>query len=60
MIAAELGWTLDPEKRTTHEMAVATAPTSTRRSGCSTAGTVAAQRFSWEGLVDGEPVITVR
>ena len=24
------------------------------------AGTVAAQRFTWEGLVDGEPVITVR
>ena len=24
MIAAELGWTLDAEKRTTHEMAVAT------------------------------------
>ena len=24
------------------------------------AGTVAAQRFTWEGLVDGEPVVTVR
>ena len=23
-------------------------------------GTVAAQRFTWEGTVDGEPVITVR
>jgi hypothetical protein len=59
MIAAELGWTLDPEKRTTHEMAVATQPLDTPV-GVLDAGTVAAQRFTWEGLVDGEPVITVR
>lgn len=59
MIAAELGWTLDPEKRTTHEMAVATKPLDTPV-GVLDAGTVAAQRFTWEGLVDGEPVITVR
>jgi hypothetical protein len=59
MIAAELGWTLDPEKRTTHEMAVATRALDTPV-GVLDAGTVAAQRFTWEGLVDGRPVITVR
>jgi hypothetical protein len=59
MIADELGWTLDAEKRTTHEMAVATQDLDTPV-GVIDAGTVAAQRFTWEGLVDGEPVITVR
>ena len=59
MIAAELGWTLDAEKRTTHEMAVATRALDTPV-GVLDAGTVAAQRFTWEGLVDGDPVITVR
>lgn len=59
MVAAELGWALDAEKRTTHEMAVATRPLDTPV-GVLDAGTVAAQRFTWEGLVDGEPVITVR
>ena len=59
MIAAELGWHLDAEKRTTHEMAVATQDFDTPV-GVIDAGTVAAQRFTWEGLVDGESVITVR
>jgi 2,4-diaminopentanoate dehydrogenase len=59
MIAAGLGWTLDAEKRTTHEMAVATKDLDTPV-GVIEAGTVAAQRFTWEGLVDGAPVITVR
>ena len=59
MVAAALGWTLDPEKRTTHEMAVATRPLPTPV-GVLDEGTVAAQRFTWEGLVGGEPVITVR
>ena len=59
MIAAELGWSLDAEKRTTHEMAVATEDLDTPV-GVIEAGTVAAQRFTWEGLVAGEPVITVR
>jgi hypothetical protein len=59
MVAAELGWTLDREKRTTHEMAVATQPLDTPV-GVLDAGTVAAQRFTWEGLVHGAPVITVR
>ena len=48
MIAAELGWTLDAEKRTTHEMAVATKDMDTPV-GVLDAGTVAAQRFTWEG-----------
>jgi hypothetical protein len=59
MVAAELGWALDAEKRTTHEMAVATHDLDTPV-GVLEAGTVAAQRFTWEGLVDGLPVITVR
>jgi hypothetical protein len=59
MIAAVLGWVLDPEKRTTHEMAVATGDLDTPV-GVIESGTVAAQRFTWEGLVDGAPVITVR
>ena len=59
MIAAELGWELDSEKRTTHEMAVATRDLDTPV-GVIDAGTVAAQRFTWEGLVDGESAITVR
>jgi hypothetical protein len=59
MVAAELGWTLDAQKRTTHEMAVTTRDLDTPV-GVLEAGTVAAQRFTWEGLVDGEPVMTVR
>ncbi len=59
MVAAGLGWTLDPEKRTTHEMAVARRALDTPV-GVLEAGTVAAQRFTWEGLVNGVPVITVR
>ncbi len=59
MVAAELGWTLDAEKRTTHEMAVTTKDLDTPV-GVLEAGTVVAQRFTWEGLVDGSPVMTVR
>jgi hypothetical protein len=57
MVAAELGFTLDEGLRTTHEMAVATAPIDSPI-GPIQPGTVAAQRFRWEGLVDGEPVVT--
>ena len=57
MLAAELGFDLDPELRTTHETAVATAPIESPI-GVIEPGLVAAQRFRWEGLVDGEPVIT--
>ena len=57
MVAAELGVALDPEKRTDHSWAVATAPIETPV-GVLDPGTVAAQRFEWHGTVDGEPVIT--
>lgn len=59
MVADALGVTLDDEKRTTHEMAVTTQPLDTPV-GVIDAGTVAAQRFTWEGTVDGEPFVTVR
>ncbi len=59
MLAAGLGMRLDERKATTHEMAVATAPIDTPV-GVIAPGTVAAQRFCWQGLVHGEPVITVR
>jgi 2,4-diaminopentanoate dehydrogenase len=57
MVADELGFDIDPQLRTTHEMAVATAPIESPI-GIIAPGTVAAQRFRWEALVDGEPVIT--
>jgi hypothetical protein len=59
MVAAELGFALDADKRATHEMAVATRALDTPV-GVIEAGTVAAQRFTWEGTVGGEPVVTVR
>ena len=59
MLAAGLGFALDPEVRTRHEMAVATAPIDTPV-GRLEKGTVAAQRFTWQGTVRGEPVVTVR
>lgn len=59
MVADALGMRLDPEKATRHEMAVATAPIDTPI-GVLETGTVAAQRFTWQGTVRGEPVITVR
>jgi len=59
MLAVGLGIGLDAEKRTTHEMAVATAPIETPV-GVLAPGTVAGQRFTWQGLRGGEPVITVR
>ncbi len=59
MVADALGFDLDPEKRTSHELAVATRPIESPI-GPIAPGCVAAQRFTWEGLVRGEPVITVR
>ena len=59
MVAAELGWKLDSEKRSLHEMAVATRPLDTPV-GVIDEGTVAGQRFTWEGTVGGETVMTVR
>ena len=57
MIAFALGFDLDPETRTHHQMAVATAPIESP-AGTLAPGTVAVQRFSWQGTVRGEPVIT--
>jgi len=56
MVAAEMGFAIAPELRTSHEVAVATAPIDSPI-GVISPGQVAAQRFRWEGLVDGEPVI---
>ena len=57
MVADVLGFDLDPDLRTTHEMAVATAPIDSPI-GPIRPGTVAAQRFRWEATVDGAPVVT--
>jgi hypothetical protein len=57
MVADELGFAIEPDLRTTHEMAVATAPIESPI-GPIAPGLVAGQRFRWEGLVDGEPVVT--
>ena len=59
MVADTLGFALDAEKRTTHEVSAATRPIDSPI-GVIEPGRVAAQRFTWEGLVNGEPVIRVR
>ena len=59
MVAAAVGWELDPVKPATIECAVATAPIDTPV-GVLDVGTIAAQRLTWEGTVDGEVVMTVR
>jgi hypothetical protein len=56
MVADEMGFAIEPELRTTHEVAVATAPIDSPI-GVIEPGQVAAQRFRWEGLVDGEPAV---
>ncbi len=57
LVAEELGFDLDPELRTSHDVAVATESIESPI-GVIEPGLVAAQRFKWEGTVDGEPVIT--
>ncbi len=59
MVADALGFDLDEEKRTHHEVAVATRPIESPI-GPIEPGRVAAQKFTWEGTVRGEVVITVR
>jgi len=59
MVADTLGFDLDPELQTVHEVAVATAPIQSPI-GVIEPGLVAAQRFRWEGLVGSEPVISAR
>ena len=57
MVADEMGFDVEPKLKTTHEMAVATAPIDSPI-GPIQPGTVAAQRFTWEATVDGTPVVT--
>lgn len=57
MVGDTLGFTLDPEPIVGHEVAVATAPIDSPI-GEIAPGEVAAQRFSWQATVRGEPVIT--
>ncbi len=59
MVAAELGFDVDPEPVTQHEVAVATQPIDSPI-GPIAPGYVAAQRFTWQYTVRGAPVITVR
>lgn len=57
MIADHMGFRIDPNIRTIQDIAVATADIDYDPFPI-TAGTVAARRFRWQALVDGEPVIT--
>lgn len=57
MIAHELGFNVDPEPISTHEWALATQPIDSPI-GVIEPGLVAAQRFTWQATVNGEPVIT--
>jgi hypothetical protein len=59
MLATALGFRLDDRIGTRHEVAVATAPIDSPI-GPIGPGLVAAQRFTWEATVDGEPVVAVR
>lgn len=56
MIADALGFKLDGPLRATHDFALATAPIDTPM-GVIEPGLVAAQRFRWEGLRNGKPVV---
>lgn len=56
MIADALGFELDGDIAATHDIALATAPIDTPM-GVIEPGLLAAQRFRWQGLVNGEPVI---
>jgi hypothetical protein len=57
MVADVLGFAIEPEIRTTHEVAVATAPIDSPI-GPIEPGHVAAQRFRWEGVAGGRTVVT--
>ncbi|MDG2303235.1 MAG: dihydrodipicolinate reductase [Candidatus Binatia bacterium] len=59
MVADALGFDLDAEKTTSHEIGIATKPLDSPI-GVIEPGLVAAQRFTWQASVRGEPVITVR
>ncbi|WP_372733469.1 hypothetical protein [Nocardioides sp.] len=57
MIAHEMGFDIDPELTTIHEVAVATQGIDSPI-GVIEPGLVAGQRFSWQARVNGVPVIT--
>ena len=57
MVADYMGFRCDPAIQSTQDVAVATATIDTDVVKIE-AGTVAARRFRWDALVDGEPVIT--
>ncbi|MGO9224239.1 NAD(P)H-dependent amine dehydrogenase family protein [Mycobacterium sp.] len=57
MIADHMGFRIDPNIRTIQEIAVATSDIDYDPFPI-TAGAVAARRFRWQALADGEPVIT--
>ena len=57
MVADHMGFRIDPNIRTIQEIAIATADIDYDPFPI-TAGTVAARRFRWQALADGEPVIT--
>jgi 2,4-diaminopentanoate dehydrogenase len=57
MTADHMGFRIDPNIRTIQEIAVATSDIDYDPFPI-TAGKVAARRFRWQALVDGEPVIT--
>ncbi|OJZ73668.1 dihydrodipicolinate reductase [Mycobacterium paraffinicum] len=57
MIAEHMGFRIDPNIRTIQDVAVATADIDYAPFPITT-GTVAARRFRWQALVNGEPVIT--
>ena len=59
MVATELGFAVDSQPTSCHEVAVATRPIESPIGTIET-GLVAAQRFTWQHTVRGEPVITVR
>ena len=57
MVLHEMGFAASAEVRTVQEVAVATAPIDTPI-GRIEPGLVAARRFQWEGVVDGQVVVT--
>jgi len=59
MVADALGFRLDPKKVVRHEVAAATKPIASPI-GTIAPGQVAGQRFTWQGTVGGEPVVTAR
>jgi len=58
MIVDKVGFNADPKIRATQEVAVASAPIESPI-GTIQPGQVAARKFHWEALVDGEPVVRV-